>query len=193
MKKYQIIYADPPWRYWEGGDKNQSKHYNTLTIEEICKLPIEDLADDNCLLFLWVTFPILDRVFQVIDSWGFKYSTCGFVWVKGKKRFNDKQVSFLPQDSIEDFVGCGGWTRANAEMCLIARRGKIERKSKSVRQIIYSPVREHSRKPEETKERIIELVGDLPRIELFARQKTEGWDVWGNEVESDIELENPQK
>ena len=187
-KKYQIIYADPPWSYWAGGKKNAARHYNCMEIEDICALPIKNLADENCMLFLWITFPILDRVFEVINAWGFKYSTCGFVWVKGKKKFNNKQTSFLPQDSIQDFVGCGGWTRANAEICLIAKKGKLERKSKSVRQIIYSPVRKHSQKPDIVKTRIIELCGDLPRIELFARQKTEGWDVWGNEVKSDIEL-----
>jgi len=180
-KKYQIIYADPAWRYWEGGDKNQSNHYKTMTIEEIKQLPIKNITDENCILFLWITFPILDKAFEVINAWGFNYSTCGFVWVKGKKNFNNNQLSFLPQDSLEDFFGCGGWTRANAEICLIAKKGVIKRKSKSVRQIIYSPVRKHSQKPIETRKRIVELVGDLPRIELFARQKTEGWDVWGNE------------
>jgi len=180
-KKYNIIYSDPPWKYWAGGKKNATKHYKCMEIEDICKLPVKDIADENCLLFLWITFPILDRVFEVITAWGFKYSTCGFVWVKAKKKFNNNQLSFLPQDSIEDFFGCGGWTRANAEICLIAKKGNIKRKSKSVRQIIYSPVRKHSQKPDETKKRIIQLVGNIPRIELFARQKTDGWDVWGNE------------
>ena len=181
-KKYNIIYADPPWKYWMGGNRNQSKYYNCMTIEEICSLSVLDIADDNCMLFLWVTFPILNRCFEVIKSWGFEFSTCGFVWVKGKKKFDDKQTSFLPKDSIEDFVGCGYWTRANAELCLIGKRGSLERKSKSVRQIVYAPVREHSRKPDETRNRIIELMGDLPRIELFARQKIDGWDCWGNEI-----------
>lgn len=189
-KKYQIIYADPPWKYWIGGNKNQSKYYNCMTIDDICNLQIKEIIDDNCMLFLWVTFPILDRVFEVIKSWGFEYSTCGFVWVKGKKSFNDKQSSFLPVDSLEDFMGCGYWTRANAELCLIAKKGSLERKSKSIRQIIYSPVRKHSQKPDEVKDRIVKLLGDLPRIELFARTKTKGWDVWGNEVKSDIELTN---
>ena len=161
-KKYQIIYADPPWKYWEGGKKNQSKHYKTMTIEKLCSLPVKDLSDKNCMLFLWATFPILNRVFEVIKAWGFEYSTCGFVWVKGRKKFNDKQFSFLPQDSIEDFVGCGGWTRANAELCLISKKGSLERKSKNVRQIIYSPLREHSQKPAETKSRIVKLLGLLP-------------------------------
>lgn len=181
-KKYNIIYADPPWKYWAGGKRNATRHYKCMEIEEICKLPVKDIADKNCLLFLWITFPILDRIFEVITAWGFEYSTCGFVWIKGKKKFNPNQTSFLPQDSIEDFFGCGGWTRANAEICLIGKKGTIERKSKNVRQIIYSNVRNHSQKPIETRDRIIELVGDLPRIELFARGRMEDWDVWGNEV-----------
>ncbi len=183
-KKYQIIYADPPWQYWSGGKKNASRHYNTMTIEDICALPVQNLASENCLLFLWITFPILDRVFEVIDAWGFKYSTCGFVWVKGKKRFNEKQQSFLPYESLEDFIGCGGWTRANAEICLIAKKGTLVRQSKSVRQIIYAPVRQHSRKPDETRDRIVDLLGDLPRIELFARERVAGWDAWGNEADN---------
>lgn len=81
-KKYNIIYADPPWRYWESGNKNQSEHYSTMTIEDICNLPIKDIAADDSVLFLWVTYPILDSAFKVIESWGFKYSTAAFVWVK---------------------------------------------------------------------------------------------------------------
>jgi len=188
MKKYQIIYADPPWEYQMGGNRKPSKYYKCMTIKEICALPIHKIADENCVLFLWVTFPILDKSFKVIEAWGFTYSTCGFVWVKGKRNFSNKQYSFLPQDAIEDFMGCGYWTRANAELCLLGKRGSLDRKSKNVRQIIYYPVRKHSQKPDEARNRIVQLMGDLPRIELFAREKAPGWDVWGNEVESDIEL-----
>lgn len=84
----------------------------------------------------------------------------------------------------------GNWTRSNPELCLIATKGNVKRKSASVRNLVISPLREHSRKPDEIRNEIIKLVGDIPRIELFARHKTEGWDVWGNEVESDIELNN---
>ena len=133
-------------------------------------------------LFIWVTFPILHLSFKVIEDWGFKYSTCGFVWVKTNKNYNVKQTSFLPNDSFDSFWGLGSWTRSNVELCLIAKKGKIERKSKSVHQLIYEPVRQHSRKPDCIREKIINLCGDLPRIELFARQKTLGWDCWGNEV-----------
>ncbi len=168
--KYNIIYADPPWKYYMGGYKNQSQHYDTLSVEELKQMPIDDLTADNCIMFLWVTFPILDQVFDLIKWWGFTYSTVGFVWVKANKGGQGY------------FTGLGYWTRSNAEICLIATKGSIECKSHSVSQIVYSPVEGHSKKPDIVRNKIVELVGDLPRIELFARQKTTGWDVWGNEV-----------
>jgi len=169
-KKYKIIYADPPWNFWGGGWKNQTQHYKTMSMEEIKNLPVKDLADDNCVLFLWVTFPILKDVFEVIESWGFKYSTCGFNWVKKNK------------SGIGWFFGLGYWTRANSELCLIATKGNPIIQSHSVSQIIDSPVEEHSKKPDIVRDKIVELMGDISRIELFARQKVDGWDVWGNEV-----------
>lgn len=168
--KYNIIYADPPWQYFKGGYKNQNQHYDSLTIEEIKQMPVDDLAADNCILFLWITFPILNEVFDLIQWWGFTYSTVGFVWVKSKK------------DKTGFAFGLGNWTRSNAELCLIATKGSIERKDASISQIIYQPKSKHSQKPAIVRDKIVQLVGDLPRIELFARQKTEGWDVWGNEV-----------
>jgi N6-adenosine-specific RNA methylase IME4 len=168
--KYNIIYADPAWQYYKGGYKNQEQHYDSLSIDELKQMPMDDLAADNCVLFLWVTFPILNEVFDLIKWWGFTYSTVGFVWVKSK------------QDKTGFFFGLGNWTRSNAEICLIATKGSIERKDASISQIIYEPKEEHSKKPDIVREKIIQLVGDLPRIELFARQKAEGWDAWGNEV-----------
>ena len=168
--EYNIIYADPPWQYFEGGRKNQSQYYDTYTVDELKQMPIDDLAADNCILFLWVTAPILDQVFDLIKWWGFDYSTVGFVWVKSKK------------DGMGFGFGLGSWTRANAEYCLIATKGSIERKDASISQIIYEPVREHSRKPDVVRDKIVQLVGDLPRIELFARTQTEGWDIEGNQT-----------
>jgi len=168
--KYTIIYADPPWQYWEGGEKNQSNHYSTMTMEQIKNLPVGELAADDCILFLWVTFPILKECFDVIESWGFSYSTGGFVWVK-KNKISD---SF--------FFGNGGWTRANTEFCLIATKGSPKRIDASISQIICSPIEEHSKKPDIVREKIVQLIGDVPRIELFARNQSEGWSVWGNEV-----------
>lgn len=138
--------------------------------EEIFELPVSEIADDNCILFLWVTFPCLKEGLQTIEKWGFCYKTCGFTWIKKNKK------------SEGLFWGLGYWTRANAEICLIATRGKPKRESKSVHQVILSPLEEHSKKPDEARKRIIELCGDVPRIELFARQSAEGWDCWGDEA-----------
>lgn len=169
-KKYNIIYADPAWKYFESGHKNQSNHYVTMTIDEICKLPVEQLADDNCILFLWVTYPILQNAFEVIKAWGFNYSTCGFCWVK-KNKVSDSW-----------FFGNGAWTRANSELCLIATKGTITRLDAGISQIIDDPIDEHSRKPSSVREKITRLVGELPRIELFSRESVNGWDFWGNQI-----------
>jgi len=169
-RKYSIIYADPPWHFWGGGWKNQTQHYKTMSMEEIKQLPIESLANENCVLFLWVTFPVLEDALDIIKEWGFNYSTCGFNWVKKSK--SKKGWHF----------GLGYWTRANSELCLIATRGKPVRQSASVSQVVDEPVQEHSKKPDCVRDKIVELMGDIPRIELFARNKTKGWDVWGNEV-----------
>jgi len=168
--KYNIILADPPWQYYEGGFKNQSQHYSTMSLEDISNLPVGDLADDNCLLFLWTTFPMLDSFIDVLRCWGFEYSTVAFVWVKSNKA----------KDGFA--FGLGNWTRSNAEICVLARRGSIERKDASISQIIYEPLEEHSKKPDIVRDKIVQLVGDLPRIELFARQKADGWNSWGNEI-----------
>lgn len=178
-KKYSIIYADPqpPWMY-QGKMMNSSvtDHYQWMSLEDICKIPVKNITDKNCILFMWVTMPKLNQFMEVVNAWGFEYKTCAFVWVKQNK----KNMSY--------FMGQGRWTRANAELCILATKGNPQRISASIRQLIVSPIESHSKKPDEIKNRIIKLVGDLPRIELFARQKTEGWDVWGNEVESDIDF-----
>lgn len=173
-KKYNIIYADPPWHYrtWRDGNGTANNHYQTMKIEEIVamKNTIQKISEKNCVLFLWVTFPCLLEGIKTLQEWGFKYKTCGFTWVKRNK------VS----DSW--FFGLGHWTRANAEICLIATKGQIKRVSNKVAQVVDTHIEEHSKKPAIVRERIVELVGDLPRIELFARQTAEGWDCWGNEV-----------
>jgi len=174
-KKYNIIYADPPWTFKTYSEKGKEKksaenHYDCMNIQDIYNLPVQDLADDNCILFLWVTYPLLKEGLQTIEEWGFTYKTCGFSWVKKNKK----------ADSF--FWGLGYWTRANNEICLLATKGKPTRVSKSVHQIIYEPIDKHSKKPLVVRDKIVELCSDLPRIELFARQTAEGWDSWGNEV-----------
>jgi len=174
-KKYNIIYADPPWAYRVWSKKGQGRtaeaHYSTMSKEDIESLPIREIADKNAVLFLWVTYPTLEQGLELVRKWGFTYKTCGFSWVKLNKKSNT------------DFVGLGYYTRANNEICLLCTKGKpLKRLDRSVRQIIMSHVEEHSKKPAQVRERIVKLFGDLPRIELFARQYADGWDCWGDEV-----------
>jgi N6-adenosine-specific RNA methylase IME4 len=172
-RKYKIIYADPPWSYrvWakETGGRTARSHYRVMSVEEIYKLPVNNIVDNNSILFLWATYPNLPEAFEVIKAWGFEYKTVAFTWVKIYK-------------SGKPVIGLGYWTRANAEICLLATKGHPKRINSGVSQIIMSVPEEHSKKPDEVRNRIVTLMGDLPRIELFARQKPEGWDVWGNEV-----------
>jgi len=179
MKKYQIIYADPPWEYKAGrcltpesllSGANKTP-YPYMSLEEICKLPVRHIASDNALLFLWVTGPKLDEAFQVGAFWGFEYSTIAFVW--------DKEL-----------VNPGYYTLSSVELCLVFRKGKIPqpRGARNVRQFLSQKKAKHSQKPDEVRERITAMFPSQTKIELFARQRPEGWDVWGNEVEGDIEL-----
>jgi len=139
-----------------------------MSIEDIRRLPVKELAADDCILFMWVTFPTLQEAFSVIEALGFTYKTVAFAWVK-----QNRKTSSL-------FWGMGHWTRANVELCLLATKGTPKRQSASVHQVVISHVEEHSKKPDIVREKIIELAGDLPRIELFARQTVRGWDAWGN-------------
>jgi len=192
-KKYNIIYADPPWRFknWSMSElakrgekwarKNGRSPYDVMDNEDIYKLPIKDLADKDCILFLWATYPKLQEALETIKSWGFIYKTVAFTWVKQNKVSNGWHF------------GLGYWSRGNPEICLLATRGKPKRISKFVANLTISHLGEHSAKPPIIRDKILELVGKLPRIELFARQKIEGWDVWGNEVKSDIQLNSEGK
>ena len=174
-KKYKIIYADPPWQYRVYSKKGQGRsaenHYHTMNIKDIMALPVDKIADKDCILFLWITFPCLKEGIEVMERWGFKYKTCGFNWVKRNKKKNTY------------FMGLGFWTRSNSEVCLIGTKGQPKRISKSVPQICDARIMEHSRKPAEIRERIVELCGELPRIELFARDKVKGWDSLGDEMD----------
>lgn len=181
MQKYKIIYADPPWQYKvyskKGLGRSAESHYPTMSLEDIQALPVGELADSDCVLFMWTTIPLLKDCFSVMKAWGFEYKTIAFVWIKLNRK----------SDSL--FWGMGHWTRANAELCMLATKGHPKRKSAGVHQVIISHIEEHSKKPDEARGRIVQLVGDLPRVELFARQKTGGWDVWGNEVDCDIQID----
>lgn len=180
MKKYNVIYCDPPWAYrvWsqKGNGRSAESRYSTMSLEDIKALPVGGLAEKNCALFMWITFPLLNEAFHVLDAWGFTYKSVAFVWVKQNKK------------TPSLFWGMGYWTRANAELCIVATKGSPKRQSRRVHQVILSPIEEHSKKPDEARNRIVELMGDVPRIELFARQKTPGWDVWGNEAPDSVAL-----
>jgi len=173
-KKYPIIYADPSWSYRDkcnAGKRGASHKYKTPPQSVIEALPVADIAARDCALFMWVTMPKLYEAKSVIDAWGFEYKTVAFTWVKRNKK------------SPTWFWGMGGWTRANAELCMLATKGKPKRISASVHSVIDAPIGKHSAKPPIVRDKIVELMGDLPRIELFAREKCPGWDAWGDELE----------
>lgn len=175
--KYQIIYADPPWQYnRKTGRSSAAQHYATMSLNEIKNLPIKDLKTDDAMLFMWVTFPMLEDAFDVIKSWGFTYKGVAFVWVKKNK-------------CGSNFWGMGQYTRSNAEVCLMAisKHTKASKfiKSHRVHQIVESIREAHSKKPDIVRDKIVELCGDISKIELFARQSADGWDRWGLEAPDD--------
>lgn len=179
-KKYTVIYADPPWAYRQCGATeksrgNAAKHYQTMTTPEICAMPVNRICDaGGAACFMWATFPNIAEAIRVMEAWGFKYKTAAFVWVKKNRK------------SGGNFWGMGAYTRANAEVCLLGVTPGFKAGqrviSHSVHQIIEAPFEGHSKKPDETRRRIVDLLGDVPKIELFARQRADGWDAWGNEA-----------
>jgi site-specific DNA-methyltransferase (adenine-specific) len=171
-KKYSVIYADPPWSYSDKGCNGAAEfQYHSMKLPDICNMPVKDITADDCVLFLWATYPMMREALKVIEAWGFTYKSIAFQWLK------------LNRSGFGFFYGLGRWTRGNTEPCLLAVKGKPSRVSNSVSQLIFSPVRNHSQKPDETRDRIIQLMGgDHPRIELFARDTAAGWDSWGDEV-----------
>jgi N6-adenosine-specific RNA methylase IME4 len=189
--KYEVILCDPPWEYhtWNKKDKGRTaeSHYHTMTTKDILELPVGDIAADNCALFLWITCPNIFLGEKVLRSWGFEFVTVAFNWVKLRK--NLPAVNSIKAGGIEIFPkkGLGHWTRSGSELCLLARKGRITRLNKNIDQVIYAPIREHSRKPDEQYERIEQLLGleqSTPKIELFARYPHEGWEGWGLEYHS---------
>lgn len=173
--RFKALYIDPPWAYKVYSKKGQGRsaesHYRTMIAEDIYSLDIAEIADKDCALFLWVTFPCLLEGLEAIRRWGFTYKTLGFCWVKRNRKQTDKW-----------FWGLGFWTRANPELCLIATKGSPKRMSAAVHSVVDTPVERHSKKPDEVRRRIVELLGDVPRAELFARQKYDGWVCLGNEI-----------
>jgi len=182
VKKYNIIYADPPWdlkylKETKSGINVYDLPYVTMNIDAICDLDIESIAADDALLFMWVTDNNVPHICKVMEAWGFKYVTIGFVWNKVAKTTNGVNATL------------GKYARKSCEICYIGKRGKyIVENSCKTDQYAGIVKGRHSAKPPEIRDRIVSLVGDLPRVELFARNETPGWDVWGNEVDCDIDL-----
>ena len=175
-RKYSVIYADPPWAYkHQGGRGTALAHYGTMGTDDIAALPVRTICTDNALLFMWATFPNIEEAIKVMRGWGFEYKTAAFVWVKTNKK------------SGSPFWGMGAYTRANAEVCLLGVSKKTKAgeqiKDHGVHQIITAPIEIHSKKPDITRERIERLTGsEGGYVELFARQSSPGWDIWGNEA-----------
>jgi N6-adenosine-specific RNA methylase IME4 len=168
-----VILADPPWTFAtysrKGKGRSAEAHYDCMSLADIKALPVADWAAPDCALFLWATDPSLPQALGVIEAWGFAYKTVAFTWAKTTK------------DGAGFPIGCGYWTRANPKQCLLATRGRPQRLSRAVPQLILAPRREHSRKPDESYERIEALVPG-PYLELFARAPRAGWHAWGHEV-----------
>lgn len=185
VKKYGVILADPPWKYRDNLSKNPSYGgftYPPMEDTELYDLtygrPTLKIAKPDCALFLWTTMPKLPQALQLILEWGFKYTTCAFVWIKLNPAF-PVPVTTL---SISDvYSGLGRWVNGNAELCLFSKRGRPKRKERNVKQVIISPRRSHSEKPDDQYQRIQRLIQDEDRIELFARKKVPGWDSFGSE------------
>lgn len=179
-KKYDIIYADPPWKYnsranhktrFRGG---ASGHYHLMSMQEIKDLPVKEIASDDAVLFLWTTFPYLKEQLEVFESWGFKYKTLGFSWIK------------LNPKNKDPFFGVGYYTKSNCECCLLGTRGKVLKPAvNTISSVILAERQEHSKKPDQVRYKIDQMYPDKKKIELFARKKDillDTWDYWGNEV-----------
>lgn len=201
-RHYKAVFADPPWQFksytalpknWrEAGRRDAEIHYPVMSLDKIKALPVSTIAARDSHLFLCATGPCLRQAFDVIDEWDYEYSGIAFTWVKLRGGFNARELRVLPPDpaDMRDYLsilakdfhfGLGLTTRHNAELVLLGRRGNARRKSRNVRELILAPAREHSRKPDEIRERIEQYcVG--PYLELFAQSRRPGWDAWGNQT-----------
>ncbi len=181
---FRVIYADPPWNYkcWskKGESRGAQAHYDCMSLTDIKNMPVSELAADDCVILMWVTDPFLEKGIELLKAWGFEYKTVGFHWMKLRKGLNNQPSLFI-DPKADVFMGGGYYTRANNEICLLGTKGKPKRVSKAVRRAILSPVREHSRKPDEIYGRIEKLL-DGPYLELFARNQRNDWHSWGNQT-----------
>ena len=169
---FDIIYADPAWEYddtCDSGERGAAHKYDVMTIDDLCALPVQSIAAKDCALFLWMTMPKMREAMKLIDAWQFTFKTVAFTWLKTTKHG-------------KLFTGMGRWTRSNPELCWLATKGHPHRVDAAVHSVIEAPVTRHSEKPNEVRERIVQLMGDISRVELFARKRYRGWKAWGNEL-----------
>jgi N6-adenosine-specific RNA methylase IME4 len=191
---YQVIYADPPWHYNDRGNLKTrfrggaGQHYSLMEIDEICALPVGEIAARDAVLFLWITCPkLLEYGPRVLRAWGFRHATVGFAWVKVTKR----SACGLCGDG-KPFFGVGYYTKSNAELCLLATRGKkLKPATDRVSMLVKEPRGAHSEKPEEVARRVDLLYPDARKIELFARRERPGWtcigsEITGNDIRTDL-------
>jgi len=175
LKRYRVLYIDPPWYYYGGYNSRRIKirpPYPTMKFEELATLPIQEIADDDCALFMWVTGPQMNQAIHLIERWGFHFTTVAFVWIKTNCKANTIKYTIA------------NWTMANAEYLLFAKKGHPKRYRADVKQILFAPLGKlHSAKPPIVRDRIVDLVKDGPRLEVFARTKAPGWDAIGNEID----------
>jgi N6-adenosine-specific RNA methylase IME4 len=181
---FGVVLADPPWAFKVRSPKGEgrSPKYRTMNLAAIQAMRVQDVAADDCHLFLWATGPCLPQALDTMAAWGFRYSGMGFTWAKLRRAYDADQLRFTPSIASAFFVGLGYTTRKNCEFCLLGRRGNPKRLSASVRELILAPVREHSRKPDEVYRRI-EAYCAGPRLDLFSRERRDGWVGWGDESE----------
>jgi N6-adenosine-specific RNA methylase IME4 len=182
-KKYKIILADPPWSYKDkakSGKRGVEYKYSTMKLPELKALDISTISDDDCALFMWATAPLLPEAIALMEAWGFKYKTVAFTWVKHHAK------------SGKLCWGMGNYTRANPEFVLLGIKGKPKRLDAGVHSVINAARGAHSAKPHEVQDKIVKLLGDIPRAEMFARHPMKGWDVWGDEVVCDFNIERKE-
>lgn len=200
---FEIILADPPWHHKTWTDEGRgrcpdsrqkgiaARHYDTMGFDALKAMPVKDIAASKAALFMWVVDAMIPEALELGAAWGFTYKTAVFTWIKLIKRFDERKLQILGAHGPEYVgpgsiyhMGMGLITRRGTEQCLVFTRGQPVRTSKSVRQLIVAPVREHSRKPDEIYDLINVLYANLTRrVELFARTAWPGWTAWGNEVE----------
>jgi N6-adenosine-specific RNA methylase IME4 len=204
MNEYKLILCDPPWSYNDkaiAGNRGAEFKYPCMSIKELADMKdyIDEIAAIDSVLFMWTTAPMLPNAIVLMAEWGYKFKTVAFTWVKTNKNPFSSDTTpnnhltrnyYLQHTSVEgdeithgDFMGMGNHTRSNAEFVLLGIRGKgVRRANASIRSTVISPIREHSRKPDEVRKRLEILYGDVTRIELFARERFPNWDSHGNEV-----------